>query len=148
MRGASALQDLLRKTPDAGLHVFVVWEPVLWSDLTPPLTSVLGRVSDERAAQFWDPGRLLSADLVRALRARPGVDHVDEPDDDDIVWDCVAIYPPDARWEEGLPTPEYINCPVVRVIEEVQRILSSNRKAVLKFIDTLLIRQGIVGGSR
>ncbi len=124
MRGASALQDLLRKSPDAGLRAFVVWEPVLWSDLTPPLTKVLARVSDGRVAQFWDPGRLLSADLVQALRARPGEAH-DDPDDDDIVWDCVAIYPPGARWEEALPAPAYIDCPVVRVIEEVQRRLST-----------------------
>ncbi|OLD66295.1 MAG: hypothetical protein AUI52_04755 [Acidobacteria bacterium 13_1_40CM_2_68_10] len=125
MRGASALQDLLRRSPDASLRVFVVWEPVIWSDLAPPLTTVLRRVSDHRAAQLWDRGRLVSADLLRAIRAQTG--EADSPgrDDDTIVWDCVAIYPPGARWDTSLPPPAFIDCPVVAVIDEAGRRLSS-----------------------
>jgi len=116
VRGASALQDLLRKSPDPSLSVFVVWEPVIWSDLTPPLTSVLMHVSDRRAAQFWDRERLVSAGLLRVIEA---------DEDDSVVWDCVAIYPPGARWGDDPPAPSFIDCPVVEVIEEVGRRLSS-----------------------
>ena len=125
MRGASALQDLLRRSPDTSLRVFVVWEPVVWNDLAPPLTMVLRRVSDRRAAQLWDRGRLVSADLLRAIRSVPDSGPADRPDDDTIVWDCVAIYPPGARWDTSLPPPAFIDCPVVAVIEEVGRRLSS-----------------------
>ena len=125
MRGASALQDLLRRSQDPSLRVFVVWEPVIWSDLAPPLTMVLGRVSDQRAAQLWDRGRLVSADMLKAIRTEAGKSHSDRPDGDTIVWDCVAIYPPGARWDATLPPPDFIDCPVVAVIDEVRRRLSS-----------------------
>ena len=114
----------MQKSPDAGLRAFVIWEPVLWSDVTPPLTSVLARVSDGRAAQFWDRGRLVSADLLRAIRTERDERQADTPDDA-VVWDCAAIYPPGVRWGEALPAPEYIDCPVVEVIDEVRRRLSS-----------------------
>jgi hypothetical protein len=129
---------MLRKSPDSGLRAIVVWEPVLWSDLTPPLTSVLAHVSDKRVAQFRDPGRLLSADLGRALRARPGEVH-DDPDDDDIVWDCVAIYPPGTRWEEALPAPAYINCPVVQRVDNGNDLLKTGepRRATRLFCRSL-----------
>jgi hypothetical protein len=116
VRGASALQDLLQKSPDPSLRVFVVWEPVIWSDLTPPLTSVLMHVSDRRAAQFWDRERMVSAGLLRVIKTG---------EDDAIVWDCVAIYPPGARWIVDPPEPAFNDCPVVEVIGEVGRRLSS-----------------------
>ena len=131
MRGASALQDLLRKSPDLSLRVLVVWEPVIWSDLTPPLTSVLGRVTDRRAAQHWDRGRLVSAELLREIRSEQGDGQADPPGDDAVVWDCVAIYPPGDRWDASLPRPAFFGCPVVQVIDEVGRRLSSPPAAVV-----------------
>jgi len=107
------------------LRAFVVWEPVVWSDLTPPLTSVLARVSDRRAAQHWDRGRLVSAVLLKAIQADLAEGDANRPDDDTIVWDCVAIYPPGSRWEDHLPAPAFIDCPVIKAIDEVGRRLSS-----------------------
>ena len=125
MRGASALQDLLRKSPDPSLRVLVVWEPVIWSDLTPPLTSVLGRVTDRRAVQMWDRGRLVSAELLREIRSEQDEGQADPPGDDAVVWDCVAIYPPGERWDASLPQPAFFGCPVVQAIDEVGRRLTS-----------------------
>ena len=132
MRGASALEDLLWNSQDPSLRAFVVWEPVIWTDVTPPLTSVLARVSDRRAAQLWDQGRLVAADLLKAIQADMAEDDANRPDDDTIVWDCVAIYPPGSRWEERLPAPAFIDCPVVRAIEEVARRLSSSPAAAAR----------------
>ena len=123
MRGASALEDLLRRTPDPVLAAFVVWEPVIWSDLAPPLTGVLGRVSDRRAAQFWDAERLVSAELRRAIGA---------DEDVSVVWDCVAIYPSGSRWDDRLPAPAFIDCPVVEAIDQVGRRLSSTNPAAAR----------------
>ena len=126
MRGASALQDLLQGSPDAGLRLFVVWEPVIWSDLTAPTSGVLARVLDRRAAQFWDPDRRVSEGLLLNMPADPRAEPRDPVEAGDVVWDCVAIYPPGVRWEGGPPEPSYIDCPVVRVIDEVARRLSSS----------------------
>jgi hypothetical protein len=126
VRGASALQDLLRRTPESSLRVLVVWEPVLWSDLTPPMSSVLGRVSDPRARQFWDRGRLVSAGLLRVLDAgHAGGEGGDPPDQDGIVWDAAAIFPAGALWDDALPAPSFIDGPVLHAIGEVGRRLSS-----------------------
>ena len=60
MRGASALESLLEKQTDSHLRVFVVWEPVLATDLTAPSTITLRRIHDPRVKQYWDSNRLLS----------------------------------------------------------------------------------------
>ncbi len=126
MRGASALEDLLRRTPETSLHVFVVWEPVLWTDLAPPLSSVLARLSDSRVRQFWDRRRLVSAGLLRVLDAgHAGGVGADPPEQDGIVWDTVAIYPPGVVWGDSMPAPGFVDGPVIRVIGEVARRLAS-----------------------
>lgn len=55
VRGASALQRILDEVTEPQLWVFIVWEPVLRSDVVGPTSLVLGRVRDLRARQFWDP---------------------------------------------------------------------------------------------
>jgi hypothetical protein len=124
--GASALEDLLRRTPGRSLRVLVVWEPVLWSDQTPPLSSVRARLSDPRVRQVWDREHLMSAGLRRVLDAgRAGEGGADPPEQDGIVWDTVAIYPPGVIWGESLPAPAYVDGPVIRVIDEVARRLAA-----------------------
>jgi hypothetical protein len=93
------------------VRVFVVWEPVLPSDLGPPSTATLGRIPDPRAAQFWDKMRLVS----RAIG---------EHDRRGLVWDYVAVYPPGAMWRERPPEPLYHGRPVVRVKEAARTALA------------------------
>src|SRR4030095_9902258 len=69
-RGASAGEDILRSTTQP-LRVLVVWQPVLKSDLAPPTTGTLSRISDARAIQYWDHDRALSTYLVAVARANP-----------------------------------------------------------------------------
>ena len=58
------MQNVLRDFDKAPLTVFVVWEPILVTDWQRPSASVLGRIPDARAIQYWDPSHLL------ALRGR------------------------------------------------------------------------------
>lgn len=79
------------------MRVFVIWEPVLPTDWSAPSPSALNRVSDTRASQFWDKGRLVSHSLG-------------EHDHHSVVWDYIAVYPPGAVWEDGPPEALYHGC--------------------------------------
>ena len=97
LRGASAIQTLLESRPDLDVRVFVIWEPVIVTDIAPPTSGTLARIPDARVAQFWDEGRVVSAEIVRSVRADPArYGLADELDDDTIVWDTVVLIPPAA----------------------------------------------------
>jgi hypothetical protein len=126
VRGASAVQELLEELPDADMRVLVVWEPVLWSDLAPPLSAVLSQIPDLRAIQSWDPHRTLSEEIVRAVSGRetelPCVGSISA---DTIVWDVVAIFPPGVRWDARPPAPAYCGYPVLYEIDQLRTQLAS-----------------------
>jgi len=92
-------------------RIFVVWEPVLFTDWSSPSTATLGRISNTRAAQFWDKERLISHSMG-------------EHDRRSIVWDYIAVYPRGAVWEASPPEPLYSGGPVIRVIDEARSALS------------------------
>jgi hypothetical protein len=94
--------------------VFVVWEPVIFTDWVAPSTANLRRIHDPRAQQYWDHPRLLSKTMG-------------EKDDDTIVWDYAAIYPRGARWEQSLPKPAYEGGPVADVAVEFAKALDLYR---------------------
>lgn len=123
MRGASALQSVLDEIPTADLTVLVVWEPVIFTDWSPPSDRVLSRLSDPRAVQFWDGGRRVSRTLVDAAASVPGVLGEVEYGPGDIVWDFVAIYPPGVLWETSPPAASFGGAPVVEVIQGVRERL-------------------------
>ena len=130
MRGASALERLIEEFPDARLRVLVVWEPVLVSDVAPPLNRVLALIHDRRAMQYWDPRRVVSRDLVRTINAAPqrygSAEHLPE---DFIVWDAVAVFGESARWERDLPVPAHHGGPVVNDIDETRRAIAETMRA-------------------
>jgi hypothetical protein len=108
--------------------VLVVWEPVLVTDIGPPSSSDLARLSDRRVEQFWDRGRLLSQRFLEMARAHP--ERLDAEQREQLagattVWDFIAVFPPDARWQGEPPFPEYFGAPVVNVIDEVKRRISA-----------------------
>jgi hypothetical protein len=106
--------------------VFVVWEPVIVTDLARPTSAVLGLIPDARVRQFWDPDRALSARIVADVNRSPRLYGFDEPlAEDFVVWDAVAVFAPSDRWDDVLPVPLYQGAPVVSVIAEARRALQT-----------------------
>ena len=107
---------MLREINSKDVRVFVVWEPVLATDLAAPSTAALARIPDLRATQYWDRGRALSHLLGEHNRST-------------VVWDHVAVYAPGTLWQETLPKPVYCDNPVLDVIsgakDSIQRLLTS-----------------------
>ena len=116
MQGASATGQLLREIRSRDVRVFVVWEPVLATDLAAPSTTALARIPDARAVQYWDRKRALSHLLGEHNRLT-------------VVWDYIAVYAPGTQWQDAPPKPVYSDHPVRDVIggakESIQRLLAS-----------------------
>ena len=93
------------------VRAFIVWEPVLPTDWLSPSTRTMSRISDTRAAQFWDRGRLISRSMG-------------EHDRDSIVWDHIAIYPAGAVWEDRPPEAVYQDGPVVHVMQAARAAIA------------------------
>jgi hypothetical protein len=102
LQGASAIEEVLEEFPGMPVRVFVVWEPVLPTDWTAPSTASLKRISDARAAQYWDKERLVSKSMG-------------EHDKESIIWDYIAVYVPGATWNQAPAL--FADGPVVRVLK-------------------------------
>jgi len=94
-----------------------VWEPVILTDIAPPTSRTLARVSDRRAAQWWDPDRALSAAILDSAAADPRAWKLEEHgipiEEGTIVWDAVLFLPRGAFWSEAFPVPSFAGFPVV-----------------------------------
>lgn len=95
--------------------MFVIWEPVLPTDLSAPSSASLHRLSDVRVRQYWDPERLLFHTMG-------------ERDMSSVVWDYVAIYKPGDTWAEAPPKPVFEARPVVRAMDGANRALQGLTK--------------------
>jgi hypothetical protein len=103
--------------------VFVIWEPIVFSDLVVPSDSVLRRIPDTRAAQFYDSKHLVSKALQAQMLAH-GVTGQDYYVKDEYVWDAAAVYPPGIRWETTtVPKPDFVGAPIVEVRDNLTRYL-------------------------
>ena len=109
------MQIVLEQQVGVPVRVFVVWEPILPTDLAPPITAVLSRASDLRVQQYWDPNHLVAKQLAADARApQPEPECCDRSG---ILWDLAAVYPPGSLWADRLPSATFFNGPVVDVIE-------------------------------
>ena len=97
--------------------MFVIWEPILPTDLAAPSTMTLKRIADLRASQYWDKEHLVSKSIG---------------EEDGVVWDYVAVYPQAKIWDKGLPEPSYSKAPVIHAIEgtseAIQKLLPGSAK--------------------
>jgi hypothetical protein len=119
LRGASAIEELLKQEKLANLAVLVVWEPILASDWSRPTRPVLARISDPRVEQFWDKGHLIARQLDQQLStSQPSCcRHAG------ILWDVAALYPKRVKW--GGSEPVFIDGAVVKVEAELAKQLSA-----------------------
>lgn len=109
--------------------MFVVWEPVIATDVAPPTTGTLKRIHDRRVVQFWDHDRVLSADIVNSVLAAPDrYGLADQVYADSIVWDAVALFPPGVRWELDFPVPTFYGFPVVEAAAGLSDSLARARE--------------------
>ena len=107
---------MLNQVQSHQLRVFIVWEPVIATDLGPPTSFVLSRVSDPRAVQFWDKSRSLSKSMVAGQENTWHVPQGESPlSPGMIIWDFVAVFPPGAVWRSHEPPTSHCN-PVVDCI--------------------------------
>ena len=105
------------------MRVFVVWQPMLPSDVIAPTTRVLRRLSDPRATQFWDKNHVLARRMAKDARLPQP-----EPsccDDDGVLWDLAAVYPKGARWDRSLPSARVFDGPVWRVAAKIESTVTS-----------------------
>lgn len=109
MQGASAIEEVLKGFPGKHVRAFVVWEPVLPTDWGAPSTAALNRISDGRAAQYWDKDRLVSKSMG-------------EHDRKSIVWDHVAVYEPGVTWNQQAAL--FADGPVVKVLERAREAIT------------------------
>ena len=124
-RDRAQLDELLAEFPDAKLRVQVVWEPVLKSDIGPPVSRVLGMLEDRRVTQYWDPGLVISTDLTRSVNENPKkYGREEQLPPDFIAWDVVAVFAKSAQWERDLPTPAHYDGPVVNAIDSTRQAIA------------------------
>jgi hypothetical protein len=109
---------VLAQNPDRKLRALVVWEPVIATDVAPPTTSVMGRLTDVRVRQFWDPEQVVSGAVLRRWKSR----NVDVGDVS-VVWDFVALFDPGPRWDGGPPDSRFHGYPVVDAIDGLRAAL-------------------------
>lgn len=106
------MERILKQNQSESVRVFVVWEPMLPTDWYRPTRPTLKRVSDSRAAQFWDKRHLIAAQVKRQLQDFHGTD----PsccEDRGHLWDMAALYPAGVKWGES--KPGFSDGPVYRI---------------------------------
>jgi hypothetical protein len=117
LQGASAFQKLLDQQREGKITVFVIWEPVLPTDLAAPSTMTLKRIADARASQYWDKEHLVSKSIGEK---------------DGVIWDYVAVYEQGKQWDKAPPEPTYSNAPVIHALDEtreaIKKLLLENQK--------------------
>lgn len=109
---------MLRDRPGAPIRIFVVWEPVIFTDAFRPGDRALARkIPDSRATHYWDPKKTLSKEILRspwtqkyAVRGGPT----------GTVWDWVACYPAGVRWGPHFPEPVLQAFPVIDAKDRVR----------------------------
>jgi len=121
LRGASAVDAVLRRYPNAPVTVFAVWQPMLPTDLSQPTTGTLGRLSDRRVRQFYDHDHRLAGTMKADARSPQPVQECCTLND--ILWDLVAIYVPGDKWTDKMPVAKFFNGPVVGVTEGLEKVL-------------------------
>ncbi len=122
MRGASALQKTLDEELSSRVRAFVIWEPILWTDLGSPSTRKLATISDARVAQYWDPKHVVSNFVISSTwAAKEGIFTQGERSSGKVIaWDLILLFPPGSCGSGVLPEPVFHGDPVVTRITDAR----------------------------
>jgi hypothetical protein len=101
--------------------VFAVWQPMLPTDVSAPTSGTLGRLSDARVRQYYDPNHLLAKQMGADARAPQPVPECCTRKG--ILWDLMATYPQGRLWTDKIPVAEVFNGPVVDVLDGLTKLL-------------------------
>ena len=118
LRGASAIEDILKRNPADRLRVLVVWEPILPTDWVSPGRLVQSRISDARVTQFWDRHHLVAKEFSQQLSASS------QPHccrNDGILWDVAVLYLQPTQWNNA--SPDFVDGPVVKASRDLAKML-------------------------
>ncbi|MBI2955806.1 MAG: hypothetical protein HYY26_00705 [Acidobacteria bacterium] len=92
---------MLAAMPEANLHVYVVWLPVLArmspEALTGASRSAARRLADPRVRHFVDSEARLGELYAPILRLPEGA----------VAWDVYFLFRPEGRWEKAPPAPDF-----------------------------------------
>jgi hypothetical protein len=107
------------------MRVLVVWEPILPTDWSSPSGSTLGRISDARVKQFYDPNHVVSGKLKDIAAKEPP-----QPEPNCCVrkgfyWDEAILYRPHTVWKDE-PSSAFWDGPVVRIIPALERTIAQH----------------------
>lgn len=85
---------LLEEVESDRLAVHLVWGPMLEADDADGAAAATVHMADPRVVHYWTGDEVLANELREVLPLESGA-----------AWDVFLIYPPDARWQEGVPAP-------------------------------------------
>ena len=97
-KNAGELQrEVLAKNTTEDLAVFVIWLKVLEKDDESAVDEAMQKIADPRVQHFWDPERLLNAQLLDAIAFDVQL----------RLYDIFLLYDGSAQWEKRLPRPGF-----------------------------------------
>jgi hypothetical protein len=99
---------------------------MLATDWGAPSRSTLGRISDRRAQQFWDPKHLVSLQLSRIRTAKPGQQQPNCCQDEGFYWDDAIVFAPHSQWKD-MPASVFWNGPVWRIVPGLEEATRNDR---------------------
>ena len=88
------------------------------------MSIVLNRISDPRVMQFWDEKHVLATRMARDAREPQPVQECCVRNNH--LWDLVAFYPANVKWETQMPSAIMFDGPIVRIEREIRKALASN----------------------
>ncbi len=101
--------------------VFSVWEPILPTDWSPPGSTALQRLSDNRVRQYWDSDHYVAAALKTAVAGKLQPNCCER---NGILWDLAAVYPPGVKWEQSMPVPVFLDGAVSPLAAKLETAMS------------------------
>jgi hypothetical protein len=126
LKGATAVERILRARSTEPLNVLVVWQPMLPTDWGRPGTGALGRLGDPRVRQFWDDRHTVAQALKASFAERE--DSLGCCVTDGIWWDLTAVFPSGAVWNDRFPEPLLLGGTVEEVADRFTEVLDGHRE--------------------